>query len=283
MPRLTSEPSTQVRSMDELMAVAFAMEKESADRYAALAARMRAAGREDLAAVFDRLVREEAGHMDMVVAWSQQALHHAPPAAEQAPEGVFDDEGAALVSPELQDAYHSFAMAVRNEERAFAFWSYVAAGAPTPEIREAAERMAREELEHARTLRRERRKAFFAGRTGKPVTTLRSLAAVEREVAAGLEALAASGAGPATGDYRALAAEARRLADGLDAAPLGEPSAAGVPAASSLEALCEWLAEHYVEAGETLPSQAARDRAQALATSAIRRLALVRHLHDTQP
>ena len=52
---------------------------------------------------------------------------------------------------------------------------------------------------------------------------------------------------------------------------------------ASLEALCEWLAEHYVEAGETLPSQAARDSAQALATSAIPRPALMRHLHDTQP
>ncbi len=54
--------------------------------------------------------------------------------------------------------------------------------------------------------------------------------------------------------------------------------AVGVPSAASLEVLCEWLAEHYLEAGETLASQPGRDRAQALAGMAIRRLALIRHL-----
>ena len=282
MPRLTSEPSTPIRTMDELMALAYAMEKESADRYAALAVRMREAGRQDLAAVFDRLVREETGHMDMVVGWSQQALHHAPPADEHAPKGVFDDEGAALVSPELQDAYHSFAMAVRNEERAFAFWSYVAADAPTTVIREAAERMAHEELEHARILRRERRKAFFAQRAHEPAPSdARSLGAIENDVAAALEQLAESASGRTRQDFRMLAAEARRMAQDLDTDPLDELPPAGAPSMSSLEALCEWLAEFYVEAGETLPSQAARDRAQALATAAIKRLALVRHLADS--
>ncbi len=223
MPRLTSEPSTPIRTMDELMALAYAMEKESADRYAALAVRMREAGRQDLAAVFDRLVREETGHMDMVVGWSQQALHHAPPADEHAPKGVFDDEGAALVSPELQDAYHSFAMAVRNEERAFAFWSYVAADAPTTEIREAAERMAHEELEHARILRRERRKAFFAQRAHEPVLSdARSLGAIENDVAAALEQLAESASGRTRQDFRMLAAEARRMAQDLETDPLDE-------------------------------------------------------------
>ena len=77
-----------------------------------------------------------------------------------------------------------------------------------------------------------------------------------------------------------LAAEARRMAQDLDTDPLDELPPAGAPSMPSLEALCEWLAEFYVEAGETLPSQAARDRAQALATAAIKRLALVRHLED---
>ena len=100
-----------------------------------------------------------------------------------------------------------------------------------------------------------------------------------------------------------VAAEARRTAQDLDTDPLEELRPVGAPSMSSLEALCEWLAEFYVEAGETLPSQAARDRAQAhafragldqqvasqaardraqaLATAAIKRLALVRHLADS--
>src|SRR5262245_44687253 len=158
MSRLTSEPTASIRSMDELLAVAMAMEKESADRYAGLAKRMRAAGRQELADVFDRLVREETGHIDTVVSWSRQVIHRSPKVLppEAAPHDVFDDEAIGLVSPELVDAYRSFAVAVRNEERAFAFWSYVAANAETTEMREAAERMARDELEHAKSLRRER-------------------------------------------------------------------------------------------------------------------------------
>lgn len=40
------------------------------------------------------------------------------------------------------------------------FWTYAAAHAPSEEIRQAAERLAREELGHVATLRRERRRAF---------------------------------------------------------------------------------------------------------------------------
>lgn len=277
MTRLTSEPSTQVRSMDDLMALAFAMEKESAERYAALAVRMRAAGRQELAAIFDRLVEEETGHMDMVVAWSQQTLQHPPATIGHGPADVFDDEGAALASPELQDAYHSFAMAVRNEERAFAFWSYVAAGAPTDEIRKAAERMAREELEHAKTLRRERRKAFFQRRReGGAAQAPLDLSALELAVSEALDEHAASL--ERQDEYRSLAEQARTLSRELAATPLQDPPAAGSQPPGSLEALCEWLADYYIEAGEHLSSQDERDRAQRLATAAIRRLALVRHL-----
>ena len=50
--------------------------------------------------------------------------------------------------------YRALAMAVRNEERAFAFWSYVAAYSEDSEIKKAAEAMAREELGHVSTLRK---------------------------------------------------------------------------------------------------------------------------------
>lgn len=281
--RLIHQPPTPVRSIDELMAIAYAMEKESIDRYANLAKRMAAAGRDDLASVFERLVREETVHMNMVVAWSQQSRHHAPAVADYAPGGVFDDEGAALISPELQDIYQSFAMAVRNEERAFVFWAYVAADAPMPEVREAAERLAQEELQHAKVLRRERRKAFFADRFRKSSSAAApDLVAIERKIATILQALAESSSGNHASNYRALATEADQLADDLAAEPLYKPPFKNAPSASSLEALCEWLAEHYIEAGETLPSQAGRDRAQELATAAIERLALIRDLESSR-
>lgn len=279
MIRLTSEPTASIHSMDDLLAVAMAMEKEAAERYAHLAERMRAAGRADLAEVFDRLVREENGHIDMVRGWSQQALRHPPGLlpAEAAPQGVFDDEAIGLVSPELVDAYRSLAVAVRNEERAFAFWSYVAANGETAEIRDAAERMAREELEHAKTLRRERRRAFVRDRRqAPPVQEPYDLASLEMEVAMRLEENAAMNRNRT--EYRTLAVEARRLSLDLASAPLQDPAPAGPPPPRSLDALCEWLADYYIDAGEHLLSQAARDRAQALATMAVRRLAIVRDI-----
>ncbi len=279
MTRLASEPTASIRSMDELLAVAMAMEKESAERYAGLAERMRAAGRRELADVFDRLVREETGHIDMIVGWSQQAGHSPPEALppETVPQDVFDDEAMGVVSPEMVGAYRSFAVAVRNEERAFAFWAYIAANGVSPEIRDAAERMAREELEHAKTLRRERRKAFFEDRRlGTAIREPYDLSSLEMEVCTRLEEHADMNGNKK--EYRDLALEARMLSLDLASDPLQDPAPVGPPPPRSLDALCEWLADYYIDAGEHLLSQAARDRCQALATIAVKRLAVVRDL-----
>ena len=143
--------------MEELLALARSMEQEAIEGYVSLGSRMRDLGRPDLAAVFDALVAEEEGHLSNVDTW-RDALGQ-PKAAVPAhpPEELFDDEGAGIVAPELLSAYRAFSMAVRNEERAFVFWTYVAAHANSEEIRQASERMAREELGHIAKLRRERR------------------------------------------------------------------------------------------------------------------------------
>ena len=62
--------------------------------------------------------------------------------------------------PYTVTAYRVLAIAVRNEQRAFAFFAYVAAHAPDQELRQLAEDLAHERLGHAATLRRERRKAW---------------------------------------------------------------------------------------------------------------------------
>jgi hypothetical protein len=77
---------------------------------------------------------------------------------------------------------------------------------------------------------------------------------------------------------RDLAVEARRLSLDLASDPLETPSPVRSLPPRSLDALCEWLADYYIDAGEHLLSQAARDRAQALATIAVKRLAIVRNL-----
>ena len=195
----------------------------------------------------------------------------------QGAQDVFDDEAMGVVSPEMVGAYRSFAVAVRNEERAFAFWSYIAANGVSPEIRDAAERMAREELEHAKTLRRERRKAFFEDRRlGTAIREPYDLSSLEMEVCTRLEEHADMNGNKK--EYRDLALEARMLSLDLASDPLQDPAPVGPPPPRSLDALCEWLADYYIDAGEHLLSQAARDRCQALATIAVKRLAVVRDL-----
>ena len=124
---------------------------------------MRRQNKGDLAEVFAQLAAAEREHVDSVTRWSQSRRGKAPDPALvrwEAPE-TFDAETATEIgTSRLTTPYRALAMAVRNEERAFAFWSYVAAYSEDSEIKQAAEAMAHEELGHVSTLRKERRRAY---------------------------------------------------------------------------------------------------------------------------
>lgn len=285
MALLKEEPAGSVKSLEELFAIAAAMEQEATTRYHEIAARMRQEGDPALAEVFERLSADEQGHLDSVMHWSRRTKGQAPDPARirwKASE-TFDDEGVATAHPRLLSAYRALSMAVRNEERAFAFWSYVAAHAETAEVRQAAEAMAHEELGHVATLRRERRQAFHAERGkagGDPENLQREVgqAALERRLADLLEVVAAGAPSPECSHLEQLAAEARRHADQLDGSPVdlgGTMSAEAVP--DDPAALAELLTERYLVAGDTLKDEEALHRVQALAGSAIARLAWLRN------
>ena len=190
MSLLKSEPFAAVTSMDELLAIASVMEQEAIAAYSSLAEMMRREGRADLVAVFDRLVGEESQHLGNVERWSETLSGRKPDLASLRwePVDTFDDEGAGSIAPELMTAYRAFAMASRNEERAFLFWTYVAAQTDKDALREAAEKMAREELGHLTTLRRERRRAFHAGLDASRSAPAVDLPALEMRLADHLEA-----------------------------------------------------------------------------------------------
>ena len=148
---------------DALLAVAAALEREAAARYRALSARMARQGDAAMAAQFDSLAGMEDAHAGEVAKRSQELLGHAPAirgAGWELPP-TYDEEEArgATLSP-----YQALAFAVRNEERAFVFYTYVAAEAEDPAVRALAEELARDELEHAALLRRHRRRAFHSER-----------------------------------------------------------------------------------------------------------------------
>jgi rubrerythrin len=215
--------------------------------------------------------------------WSESQRGRAPDPSLirwEAPE-TFDDEGIETADPRLLSAYRALATAVRNEERAFAFWTYVASQAGTPEIRQAAEAMAREELGHVSTLRRERRRAFHAERSARHGSTRHDgageAAALERRLAELLESLAPK-APPAEGlRLKAFAREARGHADELEETIRTLPVtqyAHGVP--DDPIALAEWLTDRYLDAADHLKDEDALGRVQVIAGHAIARLAWLR-------
>lgn len=148
-----------VGSTEELLSLACTLEKEAARRYLELGARMRLRGEERLAALFDFLASIEEKHAKAVVQRAEETIGTTPLTdvpARQVPENFDAEAGeSSLLTP-----YRALAIAVRNETRAFAFYSYIAATAPTDSIRKIAEALAKEELGHADLLRRERRKAY---------------------------------------------------------------------------------------------------------------------------
>lgn len=183
MPLLKTEPPKPVRSLGEFFTIAHWLECDAAAHYAETAARLRGAGNPDTAAVFERLADEKRGRALDVERWSNQRTGTAPDplAARWKPQGMFgEEESGDDALPRLANAYCALALAVRHQERAFVFWSYVVAQAGDPAVRQTAAALAEEELHRASTLRRERRQAFHAQRRvrakpasgGRPRTTL---------------------------------------------------------------------------------------------------------------
>ncbi len=152
----------QIGTVEELLALAEALEREAATRYRGLAARMTRQGDTDMAAQFNVLARMEDRHVRQVADRAQSLLGRRPGSLSVAwdlPLNYDEDERGASLS-----AYQALAFAVRNEERSFAFYTYVAAEAKNPAVRAMAEDLARDELEHASILRRHRRRAFHSDR-----------------------------------------------------------------------------------------------------------------------
>ena len=281
MSRLDAEPFIKIGSLEELFAVAAAMEREAIDGYSELARRMHREGRPGLAEVFERLVAEETMHLGNVEHWSKHLTGREPDlsALRGTPDATFDDEGAGTVAPELLSAYRAFSMAVRNEERAFAFWTYVAAQSPSAELQQAAEQMAREELDHVARLRRERRRAFHEGRAGTEGEDW-TLAALENRVAALLDETARDmePAGQAK-KLDGLAHAARARAAALTHAPLGETRLlknVRPEISARLRPASELLLDCYLDLGEQLPSQAGREVAQTYAAELLDCVSIVR-------
>jgi rubrerythrin len=287
MSLLRSEPPAPVRSLDELLAIAYALEHEAAEHYTAFALRARQEDLDDLAALFETLAAEERHHETYVQAWSQQQCGKAPDAAAirwELPETFDLAGGTELASSRMATTYRILAIAVQNEDRAFALWSYIAAHADAGGIREAAESMARQELQHAWELRRARRRAYHAEGLGKTrhaeAKNLANLGHVEFRLAQSLEQAAIGAQDAAAQELQRLARESRRTA-----AELSMENAADLQAGSDgdILTLAEQLAEDFLDISDHSADEAEIAQAQVLAERAVLRLAQLRALGSALP
>ncbi|WP_114861190.1 ferritin-like domain-containing protein [Azospirillum brasilense] len=255
MPLLRHEPQGGVRSLDELLGIALALEQEAVRRYTQLAALMDRRGETDTATTFRALIAEEQEHVQAVDGWAHRLGRPTPDAPaflwRLPPELAASWE--ELTERTRLTPYQALSLAVINEQRAFAFYSYIAAGAPDEPVRTHAEALAREELRHAALLRRERRKAYRRerGRAEHKPTRADTPAELERLAVALLSATAA--------EHGALAARLLALGDGDGAALLAriaEEERALIPSGSDAAA-----------SPATLPDTAAAGLRAAVAAS----------------
>jgi rubrerythrin len=289
MTRLEAEPPMPVRSLEELLAIGHAIKAEAANRYAELAERMHALSNESVAAVFRRLSHD--AHEDVLTfdlrARERLGKSPDPTAMRWALPKTCDEEAAGeMSSSRLLTPYRALSLAVRDAEGAFIFWSYLAAEAKGAEVRQLAEAIAQQELDHVASLRRERRKAYH---TEHPpihpgaskqfqgdVET--SIAALERRMAEMLRHWATEVGEPTSTRLLVLADQSSAMAETTLPAHSTGISIPVAIAKSTVQplALAELLVERYLDAAEHQPDEVAMARAQSLAARAIDRFAWLR-------
>jgi len=142
------------KTLAEFMALALAMEREAAQRYAEFGDAMEIHNNVEVAELFRRMATIEAGHAQAIM--TQMGWRDPPAVASdpwldaiEGPETPRGDDVHYLMQP-----WHALAIALACEERAERFYERLAAMAKEPAVRDAARELQREEHEHvARRLR----------------------------------------------------------------------------------------------------------------------------------
>jgi rubrerythrin len=237
-PLLERNPELGPVTMALLVGIANAIEREAVERYTRLAQVMERRGEPDIAAAFRKMLDEERVHVDAVERWITELGEPPPDVAQfrwRLPKDLSKSWDEAAGSARLTP-YRAFALAVDNEQRAFALYSYLAAAAEDPKVAAQAEALALEELRHAAAMRRWRREAWHREQRH---------AAAEPPVVtsvAQLEALLAKHEAQIGRCHRAVVQKLRALGD--------EPSAAVVETAARAPS-CE--VEEQPGVPETIP------------------------------
>lgn len=160
-PRVQAKPAAaranktdgSVGSVHELMAYAYALEAEAAERYAEFAEAMENHNNREVAELFRKLARIEHRHSEQVLEEMGWSSPPQPPAGGYRWEGPEGHESGDMSDLHyLMQPHHALTIARHNEQRAEQFFLLLAKKAPTAGVRHAAREMAAEETEHVRLI-----------------------------------------------------------------------------------------------------------------------------------
>ncbi len=161
---LSAAPHDETESLEDLLGLANAIEVEAVARYDQLAEMMERRGEIETAAVFREMSEIEKHHVDAVARRAASLKQGVLPSRDyvwRLPQEIGESWDEAQHSS-LLTPYRAFAIAVTNEERAFAYYSYIAARTSDPQVADLAESLALDELAHAAELRVRRRRAYHS-------------------------------------------------------------------------------------------------------------------------
>jgi hypothetical protein len=153
------------RSVEEVVAIAVALDREAERRYSAFAHQLRTIGSPAVAALLEELGGEHAtraGRLEAKMTTGQRQGIAANDLARLLP-GMLAENGAAACDLFGLTPYGVLAFAVGLAQQTFRLYSYLAA-AEDSRVRGCAEQLAGEELSRAARLRVERRRAYHAER-----------------------------------------------------------------------------------------------------------------------
>jgi rubrerythrin len=147
--RIRTENADAPRDLPELMAQAYALEREAVDRYGELADVLATHNNQEVAALFRRLASQEAMHAAEILRTMGWTRAPAPPALPDAPEAPAFEEAHYLMHP-----WHALRIALDAEQRAHDFFAALAQRCEREDMLAAAQRLQADEREHITLLQR---------------------------------------------------------------------------------------------------------------------------------
>jgi rubrerythrin len=131
------------RDLAELMAQAYALEREAVERYGELADVLATHNNQEVAALFRRLASQEAMHATEILRTMGWTRAPQPPRLADAPETPGAEAAHYLMHP-----WHALRIALDAEQRAHDFFASLALRCEAEEMRLAAQRLQADEREH---------------------------------------------------------------------------------------------------------------------------------------